>query len=278
MIGARVGFFSSTLHAEAADWRARVVAAGGNVSGTTLAAVSKFCTDIDTAGIRSRFYRLNLMCGDFTGCLIPLYRATSFVGSVLGSTSDTNNNFVSQDYNETGSSTGGLKGNGSTKYLATGYNPSTASASETNFHLSIYAKGTEASGTSRAFIGNRLGTAAETFIGLTTSGQVESAGVSCQTSERVTAPSGTKEGLMLVTTNGSRSQTYYLNGTASTSVNASANGPFASAGIDVFRASTFYSLARYIRAYSIGLGLSSTQEASFRSALVTFQTSLTRNV
>jgi hypothetical protein len=63
----------STLHPDAASWAARVVANGGTV-GTSLAAVSKFCSAIASAGIRDHFYRLNLFCGsNLNAALVPLY-------------------------------------------------------------------------------------------------------------------------------------------------------------------------------------------------------------
>jgi hypothetical protein len=97
-----------------------VVANGGSVSATTMQAVDRFCRSIDGAGLRDRFYRLNLFCrGNLSACLVPLYRGPSASGSTFGDATDTNNNFVSADYAETGVN-GGLKGNGSTKFLATG--------------------------------------------------------------------------------------------------------------------------------------------------------------
>jgi len=100
----------STIHPEAADWANRVRANSGSVSGTTLNAVSKFCASISSAGIRDRFYRLNLFCGTgLAACLMPLYRGPSLGGTQYGGTTDTNNGpFVSGDYTETGTS-GGLK-------------------------------------------------------------------------------------------------------------------------------------------------------------------------
>ena len=116
----------STIHPEAADWANRVRANSGSVSGTTLNAVSKFCASIASAGIRDRFYRLNLFCGTADASLLavrtPLYRGPSLAGTQYGNTLDTNFNFAITDYAETGTGagTGGLKGDGSTKYLATG--------------------------------------------------------------------------------------------------------------------------------------------------------------
>ncbi len=107
-------------NADAQSWIDRVYLNGGTVSTSTAAAVNAFCNSIDAAGIRDRFYRLNLFCGTgLSAALVPIYRGPSLGGTQLGNTTDTNNNFVSGDYAETGAS-GGLKGNGSTKFLATG--------------------------------------------------------------------------------------------------------------------------------------------------------------
>jgi len=109
---------ASGVHPEANAWRTAVVANGGSVSASTMRAVSKFCGDIDKAGLRDRFYRLNLFCGDnLNAVLVPLYRGPSRTGSQFGNATDTNNGpFVSGDYVENS----GLKGNGSSKYLETG--------------------------------------------------------------------------------------------------------------------------------------------------------------
>jgi len=109
---------ASGVHPEANAWRSAVVANGGSVSASTMRAVSKFCADIDKAGIRDRFYRLNLFCGnDLNAVLVPLYRGPSRTGTQLGNATDINQGtFVGSDYVENS----GLKGNGSSKYLETG--------------------------------------------------------------------------------------------------------------------------------------------------------------
>ena len=104
-------------HPEALAWRSAVIANGGTVSASTMTAVTTFCRSIDSAGLRDRFYRLNLFCGTgLEAVLVPLYRGPSRTGTQYGNTTDTNANFVLADYTESS----GLKGNGSTKYLATG--------------------------------------------------------------------------------------------------------------------------------------------------------------
>jgi hypothetical protein len=118
---------------DAQDWVNRVYQNGGTVSSTTASAVNQFCNDIDAAGIRDRFYRLNLFCGTADASLIavrtPLYRGQSLGGTQFGNTLDTNVNFAITDYVETGAS-GGLKGDGSTKYLATGIGQTFAGTNE----------------------------------------------------------------------------------------------------------------------------------------------------
>ena len=117
---------STGFHPDAQDWRNRVITNGGTVSGSTLTAVSNFCRSIDAAGLRDRFYRLNLFCGTgLSAALVPLYRGPSRTGTQYGNTTDTNNNFVSGDYVETGTSGGLTRASGS-KTLSTGLTPANA--------------------------------------------------------------------------------------------------------------------------------------------------------
>lgn len=127
---------ASGVHPEANAWRTAVVANGGSVSASTMKAVSKFCGDIDKAGLRDRFYRLSLLCGDnLTAARVPLYRSTSFGGTGLGNTIDANNSFAAGDY----SITGGIKC-GDTRSLNTGLSPDNADYA--TGHLSVWIKRT----------------------------------------------------------------------------------------------------------------------------------------
>ena len=107
-------------NAEAQDWINRVYLNGGTVSATTANAVNTFCNSIDAAGIRDRFLRLNLFCGNSDASLnavrTPLYRGASLTGTQLGNAMDTNVNFQAGDYSESS----GLAGNASNKWLDTG--------------------------------------------------------------------------------------------------------------------------------------------------------------
>ena len=149
-----------TIHPEAADWANRVRNHGGSVSGTTLTAVDRFVKAIHAAGIRDRFFRLNLFCGNSDANLAavrtPLYRGPSLAGTQYGNATDTNANFVQGDYAETGAS-GGLTGNGSSKYLNTGFPTNTLSVGDR--HLAFYAN-TWPNSTFRDFIGSESAAAA----------------------------------------------------------------------------------------------------------------------
>ena len=274
---------TSGVHPEAAIWRNNVIANSGSVSGSTLKAVSDFCQQIDDAGLRGKFYRLNLFCGtDLKACLVPLYRNTTAAGSVLGNTTDTNNGpFVSGDYAETGAS-GGLLGNGSSKYLATGFNPST-SASNDSFHLSVYASGTESTGTNRAFIGSQT-SGQETYIGHLSTGSFQAGAIAGSGTANRIGPGVTfQQGLLLIATGvGNRVGQFYVNGSTS-GVTSTMAGSFFNGALHVFAANNngtpaFYTSAPRLRAYSIGLGMTGADVSAFNTAMQAFQTALTRNV
>jgi hypothetical protein len=133
---------ASGFHPDAADWRSRAISNSGTVSATTIRAVDTFCRDIAKAGLRDKFYRLNLFCGDnLNACLVPLYRGPSRTGTQYGNTTDTNANFVSGDYTETGTSGGLATGSSNTnKTLDTGFSPHAAGLVEDNTHMSYYSR------------------------------------------------------------------------------------------------------------------------------------------
>lgn len=267
----------TALHPEVRDWIARVTTNGGTASTNTLSAMSQFCAAIDAAGIRDRFYRLNLFCGNqLAAALVPLYRGQSHTGTQVGGTADANNNLVSGDYVETGSSTGGLKGNGSNKNIGTGLNPVTIGASTTDFHLSCYVRGAEASGTSRAMIGND--SLLTTGLGWIASGSTEA--VAIASNNRVNASIVGWDGFLAGSVGSGRLQTYYRNGSAIATASGPGGQQYENAAITVLSsgASSLFSLARHFRAYSIGLELTAPQWASFNTAMQTFQTALGRNV
>jgi hypothetical protein len=255
-----------------------VIANGGSVSATTAKAVDAFCKAIDTAGIRSRFYRLNLFAGTgLNACLVPLYRGPSKSGTQYGNTTDTNvGPFVSGDYVETGTTGGLSSGTNTSKFLRTGIAPSDMSSVCTNVHVSVY---------SRAVMSNNspaIGANAFSFFPGYNASRVYF---------RTNGNSSGIEGVLTTTSGhilGSRTAALasdvYRNG-ASVSGTPTDNGNTAS---DTYKLGVFAQLntsegaSQYfsgtLQMYSLGLGMTAAQAASFYTAVQTFQTSLGRNL
>jgi hypothetical protein len=281
MLAGKIGYFRATAHPEALAWQTRVIANGGSVSASTLAAVSNFCTSIDAAGLRDRFYRLNLFCGsNLAACLVPLYRGQSLGGTQFGNATDTNVNFAAGDYVETGS-TGGLLGNGSSKYLNTGLNANVIPDLSQSGHLSVYAAGTFSGQialgvytfTNPPFVVTHeseiqlSATAANTFINSTANGQTLS----------YTSPV-----LVVASRTSATNHIGYANGVAGTTATATAN--FANPALPFFvfarnlAGGPSVHFGRRLRSYSIGLGMTGAQVTAFNSATQALQAALGRNV
>jgi hypothetical protein len=126
---------------DAADYFARIAAAGSTISAGNQAAVNAFVVGCKADGIWAAIKASCLLAGpdDLTGALVPLVGAAP-----------TNINFVSGDY----SRTAGLKSNGTTKRLDA--NRTTDTDPESNRHIAFYA--TEANSSERAYMGDSAAT------------------------------------------------------------------------------------------------------------------------
>jgi len=112
---------ASGVHPEALAWKTAAVANGGQVSSTQLRAVSDLCKLVDANGLRDRFVRLNLCCGDnVAAAVVPLYRGPSRSGTQYGNTVDTNVGPFADGALSGYTATGGLKGDGATRRLDIG--------------------------------------------------------------------------------------------------------------------------------------------------------------
>ena len=286
MLSAKIGYFRATAHPEALAWQTRVIANGGTVSASTLAAVSNFCNAIQTAGIRDRFYRLNLFAGTgLSAALVPLYRGQSLGGTQFGGATDTNSNFVSGDYVETGS-TGGLTGNGSTKYLSTGFVPNSLSLGNT--HLSAYANGANSNTSFACALGSFAAQGAGELAlyfnqsGLSTAAYFATDNGSGFVASSVNNPTGH----LLGSSNATNDRRFFRNGTQSGSTsttNSSIALPSASdRDIFIFRRSSGGSAPSYTNArlasYSIGASMNASQASAFYTAMQAFQAALSRSV
>jgi hypothetical protein len=272
-------------NADAQDWINRVYSNGGTVSSATAAAVNTFCESIASAGIRDRFFRLNLFCGTgLNAALVPLYRSASFGGSPLGNATDTNTGglFVSGDYSESS----GLLGNGSTKYLATGLGQNFSATK----HISVFPT---VLGTSqyKTYIGANqetvpgVGQTGAFFIENRASATAFQFKSSADNAYQLAATSDvTAVAIDFIVASvdsiGSGGASLYVNGVSSataigrdSSFSSSQFGIFC--GIEANNTAANFTNAR-IAGYSIGLSMTSSQVSAFNTAMRAFQTSLSR--
>lgn len=266
---------SGATHPEALNWATRVTTNGGTVSSTTLAAVSKFCADIDAAGIRDRFYRLNLFCGDnLSAALVPLYRAASLTATQLGAAADNGINFVSADYQETGSSSGLTKSTtASNKVIATGLLINTLPQVET-MHLAVSIRQFIAQG----FAAGTNGSGFVSSMFLVSSGFVSGGAGNEWGAFSVSPPSN-----LVFSRTSSTSGVAYTNGTAyatnsaTVTSNQSDTRGYAVFGIgNSANGGVNASGAMRANSYSFGAGMSAAQVAAYNNALSAFNSALNR--
>jgi hypothetical protein len=275
-------------HPEALDWATRVTANGGTVSSNTLAAVSTFCAAISLeSGLRAAILRLNLFCGNSDASLnavrTPLYRGASLGGAQLGNAMDTSFNFVASDYQETGSG-GGLKGDGSTRYLDTGLLQSQVTPAG-NMHLSASATGAETSGVNATFVGQLRfpGTTATWADLFAFNSGVSQRGSRLFTSNIVgVASPGAAEPHILSTRQTTTLQTLYRSGTQAATETSTASGIADPSQFFVFAvrnaatpAAASFTASR-MRMYSIGNHVTAAQALAFSNAVIAFNTALGR--
>lgn len=270
---------ASGVHPEAAAWRSAVVANGGSVSASTLKAVADFCKSIDAAGIRDRFYRLNLFAGTgLSACLVPLYRGQSRTGTQYGNTTDTNNGpFVSGDYAETGAS-GGLKGNGSTKYLDTGLAGNTFTAGDR--HCSAYWNANAGLTGNRVFIGNSDTTSTAAWFDIHS--RFTNAGSEAQITQNYGLSHTSANRHQLAQYNGATSAVSYSDGGDKKTRDAFPLGSPTASSTNWFIFSINPSLFGGVKSdarictYSIGLSMTDANALAFYNAVHAFQTALGR--
>lgn len=278
---------ASAFHPEAQVWRNAVVGGGGSVSTATLKAVSDFCKAIDQAGIRSKFRRLNLFCGTSDASLVavrtPLYRGESRTGTQYGNALDTNVNFVEGDYAETGAS-GGLLGNGTSKYLDTGFNVDQLPGAA-NCHLASYIRGTQDITSTRSLVGVLFNGVADRYrIFLSATGnpavfyQINTE-LGKANQAIATNRANNNGGLILSSRTSTTSLTLYDDAVSVGTNTASTAETTGAAPFFVFARNgpVEYYNGR-MAAYSIGAGLSGAEATSYYTALQAFQTALSRNV
>ena len=269
-----------TLHPEAANWAARVVANGGSV-GSSLSAVSKFCVDIDKASLRSKFYRLSLLCGDnLLAALVPLYRSTAMGGTVLGLAKDENVGFVSGDYTLTGSLVGDSVAG---KHLRCNDRP---------FSTMFPAGNDRQAGHMCCAFTGLSSTAVDVFLGIKTNGSGENFSLEGRVgfargqawgtrTANYTAANANRN--IIINTRNAGVHTVYVGGSsvgtsagASTTVDTNSRFAVYGSGSVAGGDGVAVSFTGRIYAYSLGDGLTSTEAAAYNTALTTFLDSIGR--
>jgi len=282
--GITVASVISVSNPEAQDWISKTYVNGGTVSASTASAVNTFCNAIDAAGIRDRFFRLNLFCGTgLNAALVPLYRGPSRTGTQYGNTTDTNvGPFVSGDYVETGAS-GGLTGNGTSKALRHGVTWNLL-PDINSIHLSAYARSAVNSGSMLGAYWFHSTTAAER-----TSWEVFDNSVSLGSTATIATPAGGLPSLITASRVGATSAFTYRNATASaeavvgTTVARAIESTVFARNLVVGAPPTNNSYGETLHysgrlgGYSLGAGMTGTQVASYNTAMQAFQAALARN-
>jgi hypothetical protein len=248
----------------------RVIGSGGSVSASTAQAVSDFCTAIDAAGIRDRFYRLNLFCGsNLTAALVPLYRGPSLAGTQYGNTTDTNNNFVSGDYVETGTGGGLTRASGS-KTLTTGLTPANAPQFATGHIATSVVNGSFVTVGSAVDYGSIGSVRAQHVVNGT--GANSQLFRTFDDSAQATGAAGANGvySRWVVSRTSSTSAVVYRNAATYITRTTTANQPSSTGQLTIFGG------AFGLHYYSLGDGMTDSQVSAFDSALAAFLTALGR--
>jgi len=135
--------YEETRDIETTKWLERVSLAGGSVSDSIISAVDDYIKEVkglkfQPYSIRHLLSRENWFCGDFNSAFVPLFVNADGSDAVLGYSIDSNYNFPSNEYSDTGLLSG-WKGNGMDRYISTGFNPFEISSFSINdAHFMIY--------------------------------------------------------------------------------------------------------------------------------------------
>jgi len=282
---------TSGFHPEAQVWRNAVIAEGGSVSPSTLKAVSDFCRAIDAAGLRGKFWRLNLFCGNSDSAIIaprvPLYRGPSRTGTQWGNATDVNSGLVQGDYAETG--TGGGLNAGASKHLDTGFLPASAGLVHTDTHIAIYSR---AEITSNASAVGGLGSTGATLqllpFAATVSYRSGSGGAGNNMGIELQSWSGaTRSGHLVAVRSGASAAALYRNGSdLGLATDFTNNGDWSSlvpAALHVFGrnnngTATQMGYTVKMQAYSVGASFSAAEAGLYYTAMQAFQTALGRQL
>jgi hypothetical protein len=256
---------------ETTDYRDRVIANGGTISEATLDAIEKFVQDCKNALIWDKFLEVAPFAGGNLSAAMVKLVYTAGVASVI-----TNVNFVSGDYTETGAS-GGLLGDGATKYLNTGFNAQTYLPD--NAHLSFYLREDVSAAGNRSMLG-ALTASDQYWIGsLVPASQVNARLGQTHTG---TLAAAFNKGFYIGSRTASNLIKLYKNGATVASDSTSVTHTKPNLNIYAFGWNSLGTAAAYLPArgsfYSVGQALTDAESAVLNDAVQTLQRNLNRNI
>jgi hypothetical protein len=256
---------------EVINYRDRVIANGGIISEASIDAVTKFVQDCKNSQVWSKLLEVGPFAGsNLSAALVKLvYPAGS--SSVL-----TNVNFVSGDYNETGSN-GGLNGDGVTKYLNSGFN--TQSLLPDNAHLSFYLRTDVSAAGNRSCIGTING-ADQYWLGALTATTSVDARLGGNLTASLAQP--LNKAFYIGSRAAANSMRLYKNGalSGSNSTTVTHNKPNLNLFLWAFNSAGAAAALLPARGsfYSIGSGLTDAEAAALYQAVQTLQRNLNREI
>ena len=257
---------------ETTDYRARVIANGGTISDASIDAIEKFVQDCKNANIWSKLLDVAPFAGtNLSAAMVKLVYQPG-VPSVL-----TNVNFVAGDYNETGAN-GGLLGDGTTKYLNTGFNVQTTPLPD-NAHLSFYLREDVGAAGNRSMIGTINGTEQYWIGSLTPASQVNTR-FGQTVAATLSAP--LNKGFYIGTRSSSTLLRLYKNGALVATETSAVVHTKPNLNIFAFGWNTAGLPAAYLPVrgsfYSIGQELNATEAAALTDAVQALERNLSRDV
>lgn len=276
----QAALFGGGIDPDAQAWIGAVRSAGSGASLATISSVNSLVRKLKASGLWYKSYMIDACCGnDLTASLVRLKVPDGI------SRSYTNVNLVSGDYSETV----GRTGDGSSKYLRSGINLSTAGWSSSSLMLWAYHRATVSAGTSRISIGATATGAGATALGWALTGSVEAVGIANtnanNSSEFGGRVSPSQTGFVGGGTNGSRVNQLYINGSIQATT-GTATGSFNDAELFVLASNNSSSGGLSPAGYSnrpttfvmITQGLSATECSTLNSLIQGFESAMGRNV
>jgi hypothetical protein len=253
---------------ETVDYRARVIANGGTIADASIDAVEKFVQDCKNALIWDKLLEVAPFAGtNLSAALVKLVHPAGVPGVI------TNVNFVAGDYSEST----GLLGDGTTKYLNTGFNAQTHLPD--NAHLGFYLREDVGVAGNRCLIGALAGTDQYWLGSLSPASQVNAR--FGQTISATLAASLSR-GFYIGTRESNNALRLYKNGALAGSDGTTVIHARPNQNIYAFAWNSAGVAGGYAPArgsfYSIGQALNAEEAAALQDAVQTLQRNLNRNV